>query len=61
MKTKRYSVNDCRKCWDNNAEYWSAELNNGNDIVRDAFMFPAFWENIPTVTDKKVLDVGCGD
>jgi 2-polyprenyl-3-methyl-5-hydroxy-6-metoxy-1,4-benzoquinol methylase len=61
VKTKMYSVDDCKKCWDDNAEYWSAELNKGNDIVRDAFMLPAFLKNIPTIIGKKVLDVGCGD
>lgn len=56
-----YTTEDCRKCWNNNAEYWSKGLRNGNDLTRDYFMLPVFLEHCPDLIGKKVLDVGCGD
>lgn len=56
-----YTVEDSRKCWNNNAKYWSRELRKGNDITRDHFMLPAFLDHCPDLRRKRVLDVGCGD
>jgi ubiquinone/menaquinone biosynthesis C-methylase UbiE len=47
--------------WDENASAWSAALESGQDILREAFHERAFVRFLGPVRGKRVLDAGCGE
>jgi len=47
--------------WDKNASSWTKGVRAGYDIYRDHVNNPAFFEILPDLKRKTVLDVGCGE
>ena len=47
--------------WNGNADAWTRLARAGYDIYRDFVNTPAFFELLPDVTGRRVLDVGCGE
>ncbi len=47
--------------WNGNADAWTRLARAGYDIYRDFVNTPAFFELLPDVAGRRVLDVGCGE
>lgn len=47
--------------WERNAHAWTILSRQGWDVYRDALNTPAFLALLPDVTNKKGLDIGCGE
>lgn len=53
--------NEVGRCWNGNAEAWTALVRGGYDIYRDHLNTPAFLEMLPDVRRLRGLDIGCGE
>lgn len=49
------------RCWEGNAEAWTAMVRAGADVCRDYANTPAFMELLGDVEGLRGLDVGCGE
>ncbi len=49
------------RCWNDNADAWSALSRAGHNIFRDRLLNPAFFALLPEVAGLTGLDIGCGD
>ena len=47
--------------WDRNSTVWADQVRGGYDIAREHWNNPAFLEFVGDLTDKNVLDAGCGE
>lgn len=47
--------------WDENAELWVRHVRAGWDKLRETFNNPRFLAFAPDLTDRKVIDLGCGE
>ncbi|MEN8127660.1 MAG: class I SAM-dependent methyltransferase [Planctomycetota bacterium] len=47
--------------WDENTTSWTEGVRAGHDIYREHVNNPAFFKMLPDLTEKTVLDVGCGE
>jgi SAM-dependent methyltransferase len=47
--------------WDRNADVWTDQVRNRWDIFREHYNNPAFLEFAGDLSDKTVLDAGCGE
>jgi ubiquinone/menaquinone biosynthesis C-methylase UbiE len=47
--------------WNNNAPVWTNLVRKGYDVYRDYLNTPAFLEILPSIKDKKGIDIGCGE
>jgi ubiquinone/menaquinone biosynthesis C-methylase UbiE len=49
------------QAWDQNAERWTQDVRAGFDLYRELYTFPAFLDFMPSIADKEVIDLGCGE
>ncbi len=47
--------------WNRNADLWAAEVRAGHNVYREHYNNPAFLAFIGELSDKRVLDAGCGE
>ena len=47
--------------WNENAEVWTQLVRKGHDVARDLINTPAFFDLLPSISDKIGLDLGCGE
>jgi ubiquinone/menaquinone biosynthesis C-methylase UbiE len=47
--------------WNRNAELWAQEVRGGFDLYWELYTLPAFLSFMPSIVDKKVIDLGCGE
>jgi SAM-dependent methyltransferase len=47
--------------WDNNAAAWTTQVRDGRDLYREVFNNPSFLEFVPDLSERRVLDLGCGE
>ncbi len=52
---------DVARCWDDNADTWTALSRAGYDVYRDGLNTPAFLAMLPDVRGLHTLDIGCGE
>lgn len=52
---------DVGRYWDNNAENWVKLARMGYDRCRDLINSPAFFKMLPSISNLKGLDIGCGE
>lgn len=50
-----------RRCWNDNADAWTALARAGYDVYRDYLNTPAFLSTLPEVQGLRGLDIGCGE
>jgi 2-polyprenyl-3-methyl-5-hydroxy-6-metoxy-1,4-benzoquinol methylase len=55
------SHNEVATCWNENADQWTQDVQDGYDLYRDLFTFPAFQEFLPPLQGIEVIDFGCGE
>jgi ubiquinone/menaquinone biosynthesis C-methylase UbiE len=53
--------NDVRRCWEENAEAWTALSRAGYDRSRILMNTPAFMRILPEIKGLRGLDIGCGE
>ena len=53
--------NEVGRIWDENAEVWTRLSRMGCDTFRDQVNTPAFLAMLPDVSERRGLDVGCGE
>ncbi|QRM36136.1 class I SAM-dependent methyltransferase [Microvirga sp. VF16] len=49
------------QAWDQNAERWTQDVRAGFDLYRELYTLPAFLDFMPSIADKDVIDLGCGE
>ena len=47
--------------WDRNAAAWIAQVQDGRDLYREVFNNPSFLEFLPDLSERRVIDLGCGE
>jgi 2-polyprenyl-3-methyl-5-hydroxy-6-metoxy-1,4-benzoquinol methylase len=47
--------------WDRNAADWIAQVRDGRDLYREVFNNPSFLEFLPDLSERRVIDLGCGE
>jgi SAM-dependent methyltransferase len=47
--------------WDRNACDWIAQVGDGRDLAREVFNNPCFLEFLPDLSERRVIDLGCGE
>jgi 2-polyprenyl-3-methyl-5-hydroxy-6-metoxy-1,4-benzoquinol methylase len=40
---------------------WAAQVRDGRDLYKEVFNNPSFLEFLPDLSDRRVIDLGCGD
>ncbi len=53
--------NDVRRCWEENADAWTALSRAGYDRSRDLMNTPTFLRILPEIKGLRGLDIGCGE
>jgi len=53
--------NEVRRCWEGNAEAWTALSRQGYDRFRIHFNTPSFMRILPVIKGLSGLDIGCGE
>ena len=56
-----FSEDRVAQYWDENAANWAEHVRKGWDAYREYFNNPAFFEFIGDLSQKTVLDAGCGE
>ncbi len=56
-----FSEEEVARYWDQNAASWTEQVRKGWDVFRDSYNTPAFLRLAGDLTDKAVLDAGCGE
>ncbi len=54
-------LNSVARSWDEKSHLWAEHVRKGYDIFRDHFNNPAFFKFVGDLTEKLVLDLGCGE
>jgi SAM-dependent methyltransferase len=47
--------------WDRNAADWTAQVRDGQDLYREVFNNPSFFEFVADLSTLRVIDLGCGE
>jgi SAM-dependent methyltransferase len=47
--------------WDRNAADWIPQVRDGRDLYREVFNNPSFLEFLPDLSERHVIDLGCGE
>ena len=53
--------NTVASLWDRNAADWIAQVREGRDLYREIFNNPSFLEFLPDLSERQVIDLGCGE
>ena len=61
MKHSEIPEQEVALCWDKNANVWADHVRRGWDAYREHFNNPAFFAFIGDLSEKTVLDAGCGE
>jgi SAM-dependent methyltransferase len=59
--TKSIDEAEVLAAWERNAPVWTDRVRAGADLFREAFNNPSFLAFLPDLTDKEVIDLGCGE
>lgn len=58
---REMSADEVAHAWDRNAPVWADQVRRGYDIYRDLWNNPAFLDLTGDLSEREVLDAGCGE